>query len=610
METFLVVSGARRAEDAARVAQSVLQGEFDALYGRTLFDVDDAAFGHARLVTSAPRGRGAELVHAAEDQGRACVVFGTLAEPGDPAARVLRAFASGGVAEAAALDGCYCAVVSEADRRALHVFGDLAGQRTARVAEAGGTVLAAPHDLSLLASGLVKPELDTRAAASLAGFGWPLGDVPLIRGVRAVRPWEAFEATPEGTRVRPLARPPVEPGQDVAELIVRSLAPRIGGGELTVELTAGLDSRAALAAALACKPASGLRAFTDGPADSLDVRVAREVARRAGVRFENPEGQTRDLEGLALETDALAWSCNGVGNASFLTTSPPVDFTSRPARSLSGEGGETFTGLYYPWHPVLMFPDASSFDAFEVAARRHRDVPMAWADEELANAWREQLRAAFRPGTQGYEVLDALYTDERSGVWNQKQRRWPGALGRVSPFDSRAAIAAARAYPSPLARHVTPHADLIRRHLPQAYALPVNAAIRLPLRHGPAPLRLVQRGIEFEDKARRKVMRKLGRGGAVTLEDVRGASFGRAVTDGLLPTRLEAPGSVASQLFGEAEAARAVEGFKAGDGAASVILGELYVADAYLAAARRLSVTAQAAQAARGAATRGGVAVA
>lgn len=581
METFVLILGQdTRSKAVATATSSAILEEYRNLYGGVVpFDADHVPVPGGVCVAVKRSGAPSVLVHTASTPQHACVVFGTLARNVDPAVEIVRAFEDGGAGSAAELDGCFCAVVIERRTETATVFGDGAGQRTARYAHGDGVVLVSPHDLAICATGGVPALPDEDALTSLSAIGWPIGDRPLLAGLRAVRPHQSLRVANSMSELSDLVRAPVPTRLDVATLMVETLSPQIAGGVLTAELSAGLDSRAALAAALAAKAPSDIVAFSDGEPASLDVRVAREVARCAGVRFENAAPATRDMGGLAAEIRALGWAANGIGNAAYLTTNAPVDFARAPSRSLSGEGGEIFSGAYYPWSPVRSFVPERDVDPVATMTAGLRPFGGADATERV----RTMLAGALgRMGT-GHDALDDFYLYERFGVWNQKQRRVHGSLNRVSPFYGRRAIAAYRSRRAPRAAHATPHADLIRTYLPSCYGLPVNAQHRLPLRHGPAPLRLMQRTLDLQAKVARKVGAGMPvRQGARSLADARSDAFLAVMADGLLPTRLDASDSVAAGLLGEAGVARLI------GSADTERLGALSVVDAYFAAARKL----------------------
>ncbi len=518
METFIAILSrdATRASAALDRAGRALRGLYGRVYG------DAASFEHHRhavgslsvLAVQFAGQRRSTIAFTDTPQLTACVFA-------DRPGRVFEALMGGGVEAVRKTNASFGGVVFDRESNTLLAAGDVCGQRSLRYAQAEGMTIVSPHDVGVLATGLVPYELDTTSAASAFSIGWSVRGVPLVRGVTRVQPMEQVELSSDAAtarRLEPLGAAYERAEGSHADAVVQAQLEHLDAvlptdRTITVELSAGLDSRGSLAAALALRPKARLQVFSDGGPESLDVRVAREIAQQAGVAFDNPPPRRRPpADAVIRELGHLALAANGTGEALAFMTNRPTDFSRDPDVSVSGDGGEIFSGFYFPYRPFLpqTIEGVRPRDAF---ASKFRLKQVAWAQPDLQSALSARLEATFADleveAADALDVLDRLYAFERYGVWNNKLERCHGNGSRFSPYSSRCGIRAAYAGTTAEKRACSPQATLIRRHLPGAVSIPINGVRRLDLDDYGGPGRIAGDAYEFAAKALRKVRRKV-----------------------------------------------------------------------------------------------------
>ena len=585
MDTFLVSFGLSRA--VARQATTRAFARFDAAT-RTVFG---AHAGAVRLIEigdaliGVRTGSDARLVEYAEDARGACVTFGRTrdhcgddGEDGSSAGTVLREVASSGVRAAREIEGCFSAVAIARSGGALQAFSDCVGQRTLRYARVGDGYIISPHDILLLATGLVPYRINERALQSLAVYGWPLGEESLAEGIETLRPYQSLKLSASGgceiERLSfPERRAEARVDETIAAELIATAESACKTGDVVVELSAGADSRAALAAVLANKRAADVTCFSAGDPQSTDVKVAREIARRIGARFENPPTVSRDPATAVAEMSEWAIASNGVATVTNTLTSSETDYASSPKNSISGESGEIYSGYYYPPGLLRGRPPLDRRQALARIASRGR----AYARGAVDRSGDALLRVAndLVPEGDGYDILDAFYVYERLNVWNAKQKRLYSASNRLSPFDSRNAFRIAATAGSPIGLVNNVHAYLVKNFLPEAFHIPVNNRIHLCLGEYGAAGKFAQRALFVGGKLAEKAARRFTtrRNTAGDLETSRASAFAQFHERGLMP--FDWAGGVAALAFGEERATALLAEALAGGAGPTIVVGDL-----------------------------------
>lgn len=580
METFIAIlcRDATRASRALDRAERAMRGMYDRVYG------DAAEFAHHRHVDGSLSVLAVEFagdrrsrVGFTKTPERAACVFADRPE------RLFESLLGAGLEAARRTNASFGAVVFERRTDTLVAAGDVSGQRSLRYAQLDGMTVASPHDVGVLATGLVPFELDTTSAASALSIGWSVRGVPLVRGLTRVQPMEAVELSVDAAttrRLEPLGAFYQDAGGSADDPVVEAQLDHLDAvlptdRTITVELSAGLDSRGSLAAALALRPKARLQVFSDGGPQSQDVRVARAIAERAGVAFDNPPPRRRPpADAVIRELRHLALAANGTGEALAFMTNRPTDFSRDPDVSVSGDGGEIFSGFYFPYRPFLP-QTTEGVRPLEAFSAKFRLKHVDWAEPDLGRSLSRRLETMFADleveAQDALDVLDRLYVFERYGVWNNKLERCHGNVARVSPYSSRSGIRAAYGGSASDKRARSPQLALIERHLPDTLSIPINGVRRLDLEARGEPGRLAGDAYEFGAKALRKVRRKVGSklpfvGGeqGESLHRVR-ANVLIELLDAGFEDQLRAPRSPAVSVLGGRALGDALEALRGGD---------------------------------------------
>lgn len=604
METFVALLS-HDAIQASRVldrATSALEGLCRHVYGELRFGFERHTCGPLQVL----RVRHASasmlsMVGFSGDEDRAACVYGD--EP-----RRLLDVVGQGPDDARASDLAFGAITFDRAAQTLTAFGDVTGQRSLRFAHAQGMAIVSPHDVGVLATGLVPFALDTASAASAFAVGWSMRGVPLARGLTRVEPMERVSITADGvetSRLRTLGHASGAAVRERGTAVVDAQLAYLDAslpteGTIRVELSAGLDSRGSFASALAVRPKHQLTVFSDGGPRSQDVRVAREIAERVGVAFDNPTPQRPTHDAVVRELSHLAMAANGTGEALAFMTNRPTDFTRDPAVSVSGDGGEIFSGYYFPYRPFR--PPTDDVHPREAFRAKFRLSDVRWAAADVGAAMEERLDTLLSElgeAAQGpLDTLDRLYLFERYGVWNTKLKRCHGNASRFTPYASVRGIRAAYAGTVADKRECNPQYALIRAHLPQALSIPING-VRRPDLDGLGELgRLAGDGYELGAKVVRKVWHRARRmvpfasGGAAgePLHRVRARVLLELLDSGFEDT-LRASNSPAVRVLGERELDRALAALRGGDDAQANMLAMALMMALYVSLCSALAET-------------------
>lgn len=533
------------------------------------------------------------------------VTYG-LPDQGDQAAlpqTILAAYQGGGLEGLATIFGCFGAVIVDGPRGEVLALGDGVGQRSVRYARQGGALLISSHDLFLAAAG-VAPLPDETAVLSIIQLGWSFGDVSLLADATTVGPEQVaiFDAAHNVRNVlhpahrravdrRARAEPTASLRQEIFDGIcdfVRSK--HTAGKPLDVELTAGFDSRAvvSLAAGLAHGDA---RAFTDGPSEAQDTRVAAAVAKALGLPHVGGQTQPNTAESRLWTVEHLACTTNGQASALIAMTAGAKPLSERD-ESLAGDGGETFRGYYYP---KLGRGGRAPFDSTNLASLmlskfRLGDGLLTDAQRHLLLTHMEQRIARLAPlCRQHSDALDLMYLMERTGVWNQKLQRTSMAARRFMVFGARGPTFSFLALPDMRGRQALLHEKLFRRFAPQTLWIPLNGET-LPFLLAGGPIRRkVSHFLTLAAKVMWKLRDKMGysgRGdtGRGDLEEVRARNFRDHLDRDW--GALFGPKSVSRTMIGDAALDRLLAEARAGRKPGYEIAAYLVVLETFYAAAR------------------------
>ena len=378
-----------------------------------------------------------------------------------------------------AQDGCFGAALLARTAPQLHLFCDITGQRRLRYAfRANGTLIVSSHDVGLALMGALEPRVDEDALTSLARLGWSLGGRPLLRGGTAAPPWAMTSFAPAGaTPPRRIASTtttlpdPAATEAPAADLLLEDFAARLGPARrLRVQLTAGWDSRAALAAALAVREAGDVETWVEGPADCLDVRRARELSARLGLAFSHRELPTLSPEAFRFHLTRSCVAANGTIETYILPSNAGI--TPPPGTlAVTGAAGEIYRRPYYAYRPFAHLLDRPYGSARSALRRRFCKTT---ASAELCRRLDDVVDNLSRISRSQPEILDRFYATERFGIWAASGVLNLSGFGRLSPFESRRLTSRAFATTTARGFDYALHRELIRRFTPRLLDVPFN----------------------------------------------------------------------------------------------------------------------------------------
>jgi asparagine synthase (glutamine-hydrolysing) len=321
---------------------------------------------------------------------------------------ILHALAQWGPRVVDRLYGMYAFAWLDRRNRKLLLARDPVGIKPLYIAQTADRLLFASEVRGLLASGLMKGEVDPSAVAGLLAFGAVQGPRTILKGATTIKRGALVEFDLSGSTIGegrvihrwtfPTPDPTMDEGRAVESLrttLDTSIRQHlISDVPVGVFLSSGVDST--ILASLAARHTERLRTFTVGFADNPDMSEApltERTARDLGV--EHTEIQVTDDE--ALET-TRSWMRS--------LDQPSVDglnvyVISKAVRergivvALSGQGGDELFGGY------------PSFADVPAAARQMRRI--AWLPKPV-RAGAAALATARQPAAVRFKAVDMART--------------------------------------------------------------------------------------------------------------------------------------------------------------------------------------------------------
>lgn len=359
----------------------------------------------------------------------------------------------------ALLRGMFAIAVWDRQRRRLVLARDRMGVKPLYVFEGRGGLAFASEVKSLIAGGLVEPELDPLAAELFMAFGYVPGPLTLFRGVRKLDPATVLvveEGAPreerrywslEGERPRDAGRDWREDTEHLRELLRRSVRQRmVSDVPLGAMLSGGLDS-SVVTALMAEASSQPVKTFSIGfreDAGRSELPDARRVAERLGT--DHHELETSAVDHPALLDEAVWHLDEPVADVSCLG----FLLLSRLARqtvtvALSGQGADELLGGYRK-HLV-----AAVTGRLPAMARTAIDGGRRLAPEGSSAALGLAALAGRSPEDRVLAMNRLLQPDERAEIFAPAFLH-PGAEGAI--------------------------ADAVRRHLPTDGSSPLRQTLR------------------------------------------------------------------------------------------------------------------------------------
>jgi len=324
------------------------------------------------------------------------------------------------------LEGSFHIALWDEMRRELALVSDRFGTRPVYWARRGERLVFAPLVLGILASGIVKQELDPHGLAAFLAFGSPVGDSTLMRGVRLLPPASVLVFRGGRERISPYWRSAelfsadeVSEGTSYREIGIafrRSMARCLSGGcRVGLLLSAGMDTRVNLAGAAHRAP--DIHSFTYGIPGCTDIVIAEKLAREAGTRHHTldmePDFLLRWADTLVRMTDGMLNLVHSSGISVFDEIARHVDIL------LVGNGGEFSRGYYHRGDALRGGPQLlpGLFRLFHNGFRLEANP--APIDKDLARELAPLARQALEQTVEGLgemsdsDRLDAFYLYER-----------------------------------------------------------------------------------------------------------------------------------------------------------------------------------------------------
>jgi len=426
------------------------------------------------------------------------LVFGELYDEkkGD-ARQIYEMWRQRGIEAVRGLEGNFGAVLVDYASKQAFAVSDLMGRRALRYFTMGEDLFIATHDIPLVATGRLEPTFDEISVASIASIGWSLGGRSLLQSVRVCDSngyvhWRDGQLDkvyqpllPVKNRTNSRGSSKNEVVEEIAEQVCANTRSICWNSEVEVYLTAGLDSRAVLAAFLQQTSSRSVVGITDGEAGLADVDAAAYLCERYGLQHECSLPEPPDYAEFSRHLQVLAYAMNG-DTSSTRAIDPTPDWSDDPPVRLYGTGGEIFRGYYYPRDVgVRQFVDwaPDQVKAYLTKKKLKKNQP-PWRESEIQAEVEQRLHDAVERLSQisslGADLLDLFYVFERYRYWGAMGARFTWQ-NQYSPFDSPTAVRLAFQLPPPISNGSIVHKTIIWKHLPDCYFFPINNRELLPL---------------------------------------------------------------------------------------------------------------------------------
>lgn len=381
--------------------------------------------GHHRALNSYP-------LSLASVGHRHAAVAGDILEPledepdfaqAPPASLLLRRLARGGLESLGRINGLFCALIWDDEKRSLTALSDrVGGFQTLYYAQQAGRLAVSSRLQALLALPWVGRELDPVALHELLATGYVLPPSTLLAGIRKLGPGEALVLERGGPTLRLLERAtpnPTRGGRRLApeilqEHIERSLARAAARpGRRAYLLSGGIDSSTLVTLAARVDP-QPLRAFTGAFARTAqdESGYARLLARQLGC--EQVEIDLAGPEQLEALPQVLWHLGEPTHDFSVLPTYHLLRRVAQEAEAVvSGDGPDH---LFCRYHPLaakrLLSPVARRLPRLPAGLTRLPGLALAEkirraAEPDLLTAYREIYRLPAW-GLSGDRLLQAL----------------------------------------------------------------------------------------------------------------------------------------------------------------------------------------------------------
>lgn len=435
----------------------------------------------------------------------AVFVYGTIIGCHDTAAAVRDAFRAGGERQVRLLNGSFSAVIVDRQKRRAVACCDLVGRLSLRYFTIDGGLWLSATDAALVATKRCPVDWNMTTAASNISLFWPVGGHSLLKAIRPNISGQFLYWCHDGVieqedfpldlsqRLNPNDKKSIA-GQlnKIADIITQTVAAGVQGHDhVRVSLTAGSDSRAIFAILCHIVPRDQIEAVTTGDSNSLDVRIAARLCKRAGVRHtikprkSNHPLSERSMDNALLQIHYTNGVRDGISALPWAAKWPPAVETPK----FGGGHGEIYTGAYHKYFGLTeAIPDSiESILKVLLGTRFNRLRKLPFNEPEFSNGvviqLQQRLTQFSRYSSSGYDWLDLLYLLDRTSFCVAADVRIPWVLSRL-PYVTPAAVREAYRLPSPIAHHCYIQAHLVGKYLPESRGLPINGGHLMSLEGG------------------------------------------------------------------------------------------------------------------------------
>jgi hypothetical protein len=399
------------------------------------------------------------------------------------------------------LEGRFAAVVIDKARVRGYVVTGATDTTSLWCADGRGGHAVASRAVPMLRLLERDPELDPAGAGLFLCFGYLAGRGSLFRHVRRVPTrhlgefvvgraprWRKYVTVPEW-----LGEGPARGHDDAVRFLADRLCERVAwevahSADPVLSLSGGEDSRS-LAAAI---PTGGYRvdAYSAGPADSADVRLARRAAAAAGLPHIAPGlGREAVLQAEGCVDTCRRWSSlsEGMETVRHLLAVPDVFLAERPclggrtAQVLHGHAGGVHKG-FYGRDRLTGLDRPGRLSDLRWILRRAADADLlaaAAAQADLA-AHLEDFAAEMHGAGLSLGVwLDVWYWQNRCLHWGSDMFSAKDPLGwHWAPLLDREMVRCSLGYAGPRVRRERILSDVVRLLAPALARIPYTGGFR------------------------------------------------------------------------------------------------------------------------------------
>ena len=464
------------------------------------------------------------------DDQLAVIVFGKMVRPsGSTAAEIVANTWKTGRADAVRnLDGIFGAVIIDLPDKSIHILSDILGLRTLTWCDTTEYLIISPHDLTIVATGLCPIEYDITSAASVVACDWSLGGKPLLKNLTLADPnthtvWKDgnlnINHKPmiiQEDRIQPNDKKAIE--SNIDRMIEKMQADvkhlTADAQEVTVELTAGMDSRTITAILLSVLDSSQICAFTSGSPGHYEVKAANRISRLYALKQKGFTPGPKAVDSLLPFSRLLAFISNGTTNSKRTTFTLPKPLKKKPTTFI-GTAGEIYRDalIYSP----LRKPPLSKFTTNDLVRHLERKLPrirqLLWSDLDTADSIASRLTSSIehlqKISSDPRDTLNLFYLYERYCRWGSASARSIFTSNRYSLFQSPALAALGYRLPAPISQNCLLHRTIIKRYMPKAYHQLLNTTKYMPLYPYPRLARIFEEAMKRINKAATAIQNQL-----------------------------------------------------------------------------------------------------